>query len=192
MQRNVGKILFAVAVAVMLIIVGALSYFYVNGGQTPYSGTEDDVLDTGTNPPAATVDLAPDFNYQTINGDYISLSGLRGNVIILDFMAMWCQPCGAQMTYLNQIHEKYSSRGVTIISIDVDLSETRDNLLLYKAEKGAAWHFAFDADGIASNPKYAASSIPTLAIIDKDGALANRYVGVTNYETLSAAVDRLL
>ncbi len=192
MEKKVAKMLFAVAIAAMLVLVGALSYLYMNGGQLPYSGTPNDAVPEADDDTQVNVDLAPDFNYPTIDGGYLSLSGLRGDVVILDFMAIWCQPCGSQMEILNQVYSEYAGRGVTIVSIDVDTSETASELLAYKAQKGASWDFVFDESGISSDPSYDARNIPTLIVIRKDGSIAQRYVGVTSLDTLKAAIEPLL
>ncbi|MBA3046511.1 MAG: TlpA family protein disulfide reductase [Candidatus Thermoplasmatota archaeon] len=185
-----GKATFAITIAAVLILMGTLSYIYLNDTQDPYSGSPDSNI--GDITPLPTVELAPDFNYQAINGGYVSLAGLRGDVVILDFMAMWCQPCGTQMEILNDIYTEYASKGVTIVSIDVDTSEAAPDLLAYKTQKGATWDFVFDTGGISFNPKYDAGSIPTIIIIKKDGSIAQRYVGVTGFDIMKYAIDPLL
>lgn len=188
-ERKAGKMLFAVLVAAMFVSVGALSYYYLGEGQEAYSGDGDYVPEDEQ---AVTVDYAPDFNYQTVTGGSVSLSGLRGSVVVLDFMATWCGPCESQILNLADIQDEYAGQGVVFISIDVDTGETASELLAFRNDLGATWQFALDADGVGMSPEYSATSIPTMVFINRDGSIARRDVGVMDADTLRAAIDPLL
>lgn len=193
-SAGIGKVLFALIVTASVVSVGVLGYLYLDGGQEPYSGSVDDdagdLAETG-DPDDAQV-LAPDFAYQAVDGGSVSLSGLRGNVVVLDFMATWCGPCRTQILNLNSIHAEYAAKGVVFISIDVDIGESAAQLLAFRNELAAEWHFALDADGVGSDPAYMASSIPTMVFIDRDGSIARRDVGVMDEGSLRSAIDPLL
>jgi thiol-disulfide isomerase/thioredoxin len=192
MEGNVGKIVFAVAVATLLIIVGTLSFLYIKDGQLAYSGTGDSTPDAGTNPPPTSANLAPDFTYYAVNGGVVSLSGLKGSVVILDFMATWCQPCKDQITNLKAIQSEYAGQNVVIISLNVDLQVTNSELLAYRNQQGATWDFVTDSNGISMNPKYSVSSIPTIVIINREGEIAKRTVGLMSTSALRTAINPLL
>ena len=194
-QSGKAKAMFAAVVVVLLVSLGALSYIYISGGQEAYSGDDgqddggDDVSDNGDTDTQA---LAPDFTYADINGGVVSLSGLRGNVVVLDFMATWCGPCESQIQNLVQIKNEYVGQGVTFVSIDVDTSESASELLAFKNELGATWQFALDMDGMGSNPAYMATSIPTMVFIDREGHIAYRDVGLMSVTELRNTIDPLL
>ena len=143
-------------------------------------------------------DYAPDFTLTEVGGATVKLSNYRGNVVILDLMATWCVPCGQEMQYLNDIY--YSYTGVTIISVDIESTDTNDVLAQYKADHGANWAFALDkagavtAGGTGDNSlgiTYQAYSIPSLYIIDQDGKIAYKNTGVTDSQTLGAVIQKL-
>ncbi len=190
MEQKLGKMIFTVAVAAMLVVVGFLSYIYVNGGQEPYSG--DGTTDTGSTVPTTTADFAPDFTYYAVNGGVVSLSGLRGKVVVLDFMATWCQPCKDQIDNLKTIQAEYSSQNVVIISVNVDLQVTDQELLQYRSDRGATWSFVTDKNGVSMEPEYSTTSIPTLVFINKEGAIARRTVGLMSVDALRTAINPLL
>lgn len=189
-----AKAAFAIAIAASVLSIAVLGYLYIGGGQEAYTGDQDV---TGDVAPAddqddVRVDLAPDFYYQAVDGGSVSLSGARGKVVVLDFMATWCSPCRTQIQNLDGIHAEYSAKGVVFISLDVDTRETAAELLAFRGELGAQWHFALDADGVGSSPEYSASSIPTMVFIDRQGEIAYRDVGVMDEAALRAAIDPLL
>jgi peroxiredoxin len=166
--------------AISLAVLFAAAYVYSNdGGQEPYV-------------PGQGVALAPDFSIVDTEGNAISLAQYRGSVVVLDFMATWCDPCKAQVDNLKDLYATHASRGVKIVSIDVELTDTVGRLHGYKLERGAAWPFALDTAGSYMEPEYSATSIPTVVIIDQQGKIVKRNVGVMTAAELAAAVNPLL
>lgn len=131
--------------------------------------------------------VAPNFVDQDDNA--FSLVSLRDKVVVLDFMAGWCGPCMTEMSHLKEIFSSYSDNQVVIISIDVDPTESDDTIKQIRATYGDNWVFASGPDvGTA----YGVTAIPTLYIIDKQGVIAYKSVGITPSPTLSAEIDKLL
>ncbi|MDD4308095.1 MAG: TlpA disulfide reductase family protein [Thermoplasmata archaeon] len=190
-SQKTGKTFFAVFVAGLIVSVGVMSYIYFDGGQEPYSG--DPELDAAEeNDISGGEDFAPDFTFYAVNGGTVSLSDLRGRVVVIDFMATWCAPCRDQIVNLKQIYGEYSETDVVIVSVDVDSSETSAELLAFRNELGASWDFVMDTTGISSVPEYDASSIPTMVFIGRDGSIASRDVGTMSVGDLRDAIDPLL
>lgn len=135
-------------------------------------------------------DEAPDFTIEDLDGNTISLKEYRGKVVIIDLMATWCVPCQLEMEHLAEISDKYKNSDVVIMTIDVDKSETAEQLREFKEEFHGTWIFAMDSDGI--DVKYGVKGYPTLVIIDKNGGIAYKNVGLVGTETLSEVIDGLL
>ena len=201
------------AIFISLILVAStalagLGYMYFSDGQEAYIDNSDDdgTTDTTPNPtpdtipdptPDTTPDtsdlpLAPDFNLPKVGGGYVRLSSLRGQIVILDFMATWCGPCETELAHLDEIYNSYGSSQVRILSIDVDSSESESLLSNYADDHDIAWDILMDNSGINNAAGYDVSSIPTLVIVDQDGRIAYRAVGVTQASTLQAEINALL
>jgi len=58
---------------------------------------------------------APDFKLQNLDGQYISLSDLRGKPVLLNFWATWCKFCRDEMPYLQQVYEEWSGKGLVVL-----------------------------------------------------------------------------
>src|SRR5512136_2059068 len=69
------------------------------------------------NGPRAT-GAAPDFSLTGFDGRAATLSQLRGQVVIINFWASWCNPCREEAAYLEQTWRKYKDKGVVFIGVD--------------------------------------------------------------------------
>ena len=173
-----------------VVVIGGMGYFlFFSDSQKPYDGNPDGTDDGGNN---TVVDLAPDFNLPKVGGGYVELSSLRGKVVVLDFMATWCGPCVTEIGHLKTVRSQYGADDVIILSIDVDQSEGDSVLSPFISEHGINWQVLRDTTGISHHPDYDASSIPTIVIIDKDGGIAYRSVGVTSADDLGHEINYLL
>ncbi|KXA95300.1 hypothetical protein AKJ40_01260 [candidate division MSBL1 archaeon SCGC-AAA259M10] len=120
---------------------------------------------------------APDFTVQTIRGDYIELANLQGEIVILDFMATWCPPCRREILHLKEVYSNKSYENLRIISIDIDASESIDELTTFKEAYKINWILA---RGPSLGEKYKISSIPTIYILNEHGNIYYKNVGVTS------------
>ncbi|MCX8205392.1 MAG: TlpA family protein disulfide reductase [Candidatus Nezhaarchaeota archaeon] len=139
----------------------------------------------------ATGMLAPDFSLVDLDGNPFSLSGFRGRVVVLDFMATWCGPCRAQIPYLNEVKEKYGG-SVVIVSISIDSLHDSEEVLrrFLKEHPYATWVWARDTAGVGRT--YGVAAIPTLFIIDREGYVRFRHVGLTPQFILVREVEEVL
>ncbi len=110
-------------------------------------------------------------------------------VVVLDFMATWCNPCRAQMEELKKVYGQYGDE-VRIISVDMDTRESAELLSDYRNEVGATWEFVMDDNG-AFNKYSFLPSIPTIVIL-KDGERVYRHVGLTSSSDLIREIEKVL
>ncbi len=132
------------------------------------------------------VEEAPNFSFVDIEGDKYNLSDFSGNVIILDFMATWCNPCADMMENLVEIKNKYPD--LVIISIDVDPTESIEKLMEFREKFRAEWIFTID-DGEISK-KYGVVGIPKTIVIDASGRMVFSHIGVVSVSKLSSEIEK--
>jgi len=63
---------------------------------------------------------APDFELKDAAGRVVRLSDYQGRVVLLDFWATWCGPCRQSMPWFNEVSEKYSASGLTVLGVSID------------------------------------------------------------------------
>ena len=68
--------------------------------------------------------LAPDFELINLDKQKVSLSGLRGKPVLLNFWATWCGPCRIEMPFLQEVHEKWAGRGLVLLAVNVQENPT--------------------------------------------------------------------
>lgn len=134
---------------------------------------------------------AKDFVLDLVDGNKLSLSSLKGKVVLIDFWATWCPPCIKEMPNLEVLYETFHARGFEIISICVDESETIDRAHRFIANTPPAGKLAFSQRGYEDDvvKLYKVNGLPSTWLIDQMGNL--RRVGI-NGEKLYEEVERLL
>lgn len=180
-----------------IVILATFVYLIKSEEQVPYDGddgTGDDNTSTGDWGDTTTLPVAPDFTLPLVDGggSLFSLSDQRGKVIVIDFFATWCGPCTTQISHLKDLSDHYSASKVMIVSVDVDNSEGEDLLSIYKEQKGITWDVVRNGGGIAREVGYEVESIPTMVIVDQQGRLVFRKVGVTSSSELQTQINKLL
>lgn len=107
-------------------------------------------------------------------GQKISLDDYKGKVVYLDFWASWCGPCRKSLPALNDIRNKYASRGFEVIAINVD--ENPDDGLKFLREYSVSYPIAYDPKG-AVPAAYQLKGMPYAFLIDRKGVVRHIHEG---------------
>ncbi len=118
--------------------------------------------------------LAPDFQLPNLKGQVISLSGLRGKPVLLNFWASWCGPCVFEMPFLQEIHEEWSDKGLVLLAVDI--GESSSQVEEFIQSQGLTLPVLLDTKEEVAR-KYNIRGIPTTFFIDKDGIIQGVQIG---------------
>jgi len=127
------------------------------------------------------VTLAPDFHFTSMQGQDISLKQLVGKTVVLDFWATWCPPCRESVPELKELTRKYPSGLLVVISISADEEEKKWRDFI--AKKGMDWPQYLDSDH-GMRKLFAVNSFPTYLVIDGEGVVRKRIVGLNPQESV--------
>jgi thiol-disulfide isomerase/thioredoxin len=110
------------------------------------------------------------------SGAEISMKGLKGKVVVIDFWATWCGPCVAEMPTMKKLYAEYKDRGVEFIGVSLDEKEGGlKALTAFVTKEGITWPQYFQGDGWES--KFSASwginAIPAVFVVDQEGKLVS-------------------
>lgn len=117
----------------------------------------------------------------------VSLEGLRGKPVVLNFFASWCNPCIREMPALQAMAERYKGR---VHFVGVTFNDRRDAAKGVLERTGATYPAAFDASSDLA-VDYAVRVMPTTFFIDADGNLVERKDGEISEVQLRTVIDRL-
>lgn len=133
--------------------------------------------------------LAPDFTITGFDGRTVTLSELRGQVVIVNFWASWCPPCREEAAYLEQTWRKYEGRGVVFIG--VDWVDTEKEALAYIDEFDISYINGPDV-GTRAAQAYNIQGVPETFFVAKNGKLRGVHIGPMKSPQLDEKIEELL
>lgn len=134
---------------------------------------------------------APDFELTTFEGQPISLAGLQGKVVVLNFWASWCIPCEQEADELEAAWQLYRDSG-NVVFLGIAWSDMDTKAKAYIEKFGITYPNAPDM-GTRASQAYRITGVPETYIIGPDGKLA--YVKFSPFSSvgeIQAAVDAVL
>jgi len=132
---------------------------------------------------------APDFTLKSFWGQTLTLSELRGQVVVINFWASWCPPCREEAAYLEQTWRKYQGQGVMFIG--VDYVDTDKEALAYIDEFDITYFNGPDI-GTRISQAYNIQGVPETFFIDKKGQLRGVHIGPLYPPQLDEKIEELL
>ncbi|MCB2054857.1 MAG: TlpA family protein disulfide reductase [Geminicoccaceae bacterium] len=135
-----------------------------------------------TTPPARALEdveptPVPETVFSTMDGEETLLDDMIGEVIVLNFWATWCAPCKREMPSLARLDEELSGDEAIVLTIAVDRAPPIA-VQKFLDEAGAAELLTWRDPDQASMRDFALDGLPTTFIIDKDGLIVARHLGL--------------
>jgi len=132
-------------------------------------------------PELARARMAPPFALTTIDGRHISMDGLAGKVVLIDFWATWCGPCREALPHVRDIAQRFQGQPFVVLSVSLDDDDAKWKDFV--AKNNMTW--LQYRDGKWTGPiatKFDVKAIPATFSIDADGVLEDQHVGDENIE----------
>lgn len=130
-----------------------------------------------------------DFTLKDAKGRTVTLSALKGKVVLLNFWATWCEGCKTEIPWLIEFEHKYRNRGLTVIGVSED-SDEWNSVKPYLREAGVNYTVVVD-DGTVAD-RYSLLNMPATYLIDRDGKVSAASVGIIDKAECEAEILRLL
>lgn len=135
---------------------------------------------------------APDFELETLKGDKIKLSDLKGKTVVLNFFATWCPPCKAEMPGFVSTMEEYGEKNKDVVFLFVDVDEDEGTVEQFLKERNYTFAPLMDKGGTVYSKYTLRGGIPTTTIVDKDGNIGAQHEGFMEPGDLKSYIEKVL
>ena len=152
------------------------------GAPTGFDQLAESAPSTGT----AAGQIAPDFATTGDDGQALSLSDYRGQVVLLNFWATWCGPCRIEMPEFDQIYRDRADEDFVVIA--VNNAETASAVRDFREELGLTFPLPLDGDA-SIQTQYGINNYPSTFLLDRDGRILSRHFGALTVEQIHELVD---
>lgn len=132
---------------------------------------------------------APDFTLQTLDGEDVTLSSLKGKVVLINFWASWCTPCREEMPEMQSVYDKYKDKGFVVLA--VNLSEPAVTVRSFAERVGVNFPVLLDMQSTTER-LYRILPLPSSFFVDKEGVIRHTFEGQMRTEFIETRVLQLL
>ena len=161
------------SIIVILTLLATAGYFFLNGQGQVTPEQKERIKDV-----ASDVFTAPDFTLQDLDGNLVSLSDLRGKLVLVNFWATWCYPCRMEIPEFNDLYKQYKDRGLEILGVSMsDTQKALQNFTKsFKVDYPILYGTQQDLNKI-SMMYGGISAVPTTFIVNAQGELVKIFPG---------------
>jgi cytochrome c biogenesis protein CcmG, thiol:disulfide interchange protein DsbE len=160
---TIGRILYYICVRRASVLIGLILLLLPGC----YSGSR----------PPRIGSAAPDFTVQDSDRK-VTLSELRGKIVILNFWATWCPPCIEELPSLIQLNQKIKDKGIIILGVSIDVDA--DAYHKFLQDRKIEFLTVRDGDQKSSN-LYGTFKYPETYIIDRNGVVRRKFIGAVDW-----------
>jgi cytochrome c biogenesis protein CcmG/thiol:disulfide interchange protein DsbE len=131
---------------------------------------------------------APDFTLAQLDGEPVTLSKLRGQVVVVNFWASWCAECHTEQPALNQTWQRFRDSGVVVVGVNFE--DTADDAGDYVRATGVEYPVVEDSDSRTALA-FGVRGIPETFLIDRTGRIVDRIIGPVDATKLADRIGPL-
>lgn len=120
---------------------------------------------------------APDFRAKILGGTkYKSLADYKGQVVLLNIWATWCEPCRKELPSLERLYKTYGDKGLKLVAVSVDDYVSEDSIRKFANNFGITFEILHDSASSVEQA-YQATGYPETFIIGREGTIRRKWIG---------------
>lgn len=160
----------------VIILAAALAWIFVSADRSGASTA-------GEIPAPREGFLAPDFSLQTLEGETVTLSALRGRAVLVNLWATWCPPCRAEMPAIQKLYDEYKDQGFVVLAVNMTYQDDARAIAPFMQENNLSFPVLLEETGEMAR-KYELRSLPSSFFINRDGIIQEVVIGGPMSEAL--------
>lgn len=137
---------------------------------------------------------APDFRAKVLGGSqYKTLADYKGQVVVLNIWATWCEPCRDEIPSLQRLQQAYGDKGLKLVAVSIDDYVSEDSIRAYAKNFGVTFEVLHDPTH-AIEKAYQTTGYPETFVIGPEGTIRKKWIGPDDWSSLGnrALVAQLL
>lgn len=118
----------------------------------------------------------PDYAAPSLEGERVRLAELRGEVVILNVWATWCNPCRREMPALERLARELGPEGLRVVAVSIDQAGAEREIRDFVAEYGLSFTVLHDPQQRVTRA-FRTIGVPETFLIGRDGTLLKHWIG---------------
>jgi cytochrome c biogenesis protein CcmG/thiol:disulfide interchange protein DsbE len=131
----------------------------------------------------------PDFEFTALDGSEMSLAARRGEVVVVNFFASWCDPCRQEAADLEQTWLAYQDQGVQFFGIAYKDADSKAEAFLNEFD--VSYPSTVDTTNRTARD-YGVTGVPETFVIDREGLLVHHFLGPITQVQLAREIEQAL
>jgi peroxiredoxin len=120
---------------------------------------------------------APDFSLRNLDNEEVTLSALKGSVVLVNFWATWCGPCQVEMPHLQRLYDELKDQGLVVLAISVDEARTASRVKPHIKSKGFNFPVLLDTSTEVVTQYNPQKTLPYSVLVGRNGVIQWRHNG---------------
>jgi peroxiredoxin len=125
--------------------------------------------------PAVEGKPAPDFTLKDLSGRDVTLSSLKGKVVLVNFWATWCPPCREEIPSMVRLNRLMQDKPFQMLAISID-EGGKSAVESFFLKAGVTLPALLDTDGKVSK-RYGTTGVPETFVVDTNGVILKKVIG---------------
>ena len=141
----------------------------------------------------------PEVSFQDLQGNTVSLASLKGKVVLVNFWATWCDPCRAEIPMLINLRHHYGPEGFQVLGVAMDddgksvVQPFVQNVKFDVAGHPTTMDYPILLGNDDISTKFGGLlGMPTSFLINRDGKIAKKYIGILTEDEITRDVQAQL